>query len=142
MIVLDAYALVALLANEPAGKILAPRLEPGEVAISAANLAESLDVLNRIHGVPVPRASTLIGALVNDAIRLIPLDGKLAYRAAELRGRHYARRGAQLSLADCAVVASAPPGSTIATADRPLATMARAEGFGVLALPDSAGVTP
>ena len=55
MIVLDAYALVALLAGEPAGKLLAPRLEPGEVVIAAANLAESLDVLNRVHGIPVPR---------------------------------------------------------------------------------------
>lgn len=142
MIVLDAYALVALLAGEPAGKLLAPRLEPGEVVIAAANLAESLDVLNRVHGIPVPRTSTLIGAIVNDAVKVIPLDARIAYRAAELRGTYYRRRGAELSLADCMVIASAPLGSIIATSDAPLAAMARAEVFEVFALPDSTGEWP
>jgi hypothetical protein len=47
-----------------------------------------------------------------------------------------------MSLADCFLVASVVDGVSIATADRPVAEIARAEGIEVIALPDSTGRRP
>jgi hypothetical protein len=54
-----------------------------------------------------------------------------AYRAAEVRRRHFDRRSCRLSLADCFVVATARPGDDVATGDHALLDVARAEGLGV-----------
>ena len=46
------------------------------------------------------------------------------------------------SLADCFVIAVAEPGDTVATSDRAVALVARAEGLDVLALPNARGRRP
>jgi rRNA-processing protein FCF1 len=57
--------------------------------------------------------------------------------------RRYHRTRAPLSLADCLLLAAARGAQAIvATADRPLAGAARAEGIEVAALPDSRGRRP
>lgn len=66
----------------------------------------------------------------------------IAVRAADVRVRQYSRRDRDVSLADCIVIATAGPGEAVATSDRALARVARAEGLDVLALPNSRGRRP
>jgi hypothetical protein len=70
------------------------------------------------------------------------LDRERAGRAGLLRAQLYRRRTAELSLADCVLLASLEEGDTIATADPPLARAARRLGHTVTPLPDSRGRRP
>jgi len=54
---LDAYALVAFLVGGAAAAPVRAILREGHVAVRTVNLAEAFDVSQRIHGVPVARAS-------------------------------------------------------------------------------------
>jgi PIN domain nuclease of toxin-antitoxin system len=141
---LDAYALVALIADEPAAEEVEAILREGEARVVVVNLAEAVDVAQRAHGFaqsdvrgvlePLLLANTLASAVSGEAE---------AWLAAELRGRHYSRKDRALSLADCLLLAHAVTDeAAIATADPPLATAARSEGVAVLALPDSSGKRP
>lgn len=65
-----------------------------------------------------------------------------ARRSGSLRARYYHRGECDLSLADCILLASAGDGERIATTDPAVATVARAEGIDVVALPDSSGQRP
>jgi len=73
---------------------------------------------------------------------VVSVDERLAWRAAELRRRHYARRTSELSLADCVALAAVGSADSLATADAPLARAAQAEALEVVALPDSRGRRP
>lgn len=55
MILLDAYALTALLAEEPAAGEVGQLIADGGVVVTAPNLAEAADGLGRIHGIAVQR---------------------------------------------------------------------------------------
>jgi PIN domain nuclease of toxin-antitoxin system len=140
--ILDAYALVALLANEPAADEVAELLAAGDCAITHVNLCESVDVLDRTYGIAVEESRLVIAPLLSERIREIATSDATVWRAGELRVRHYDRRAAPLSLADCVLLAVATDGDRIATADVPVANVARSEGIGVVALPDSAGARP
>lgn len=131
---LDAFALVALLADEPAADEVETLLRRGDAAITAINLAEALDVLQRVQGVAGERLDALIGPLVSESLRLLAVDERIARAAAGVRVRRYHRTRASLSLADCVLVAAAQPGDAIATADGPLVRAARAEGLRVIEL--------
>ena len=48
--VLDAYALVALIVNEPAAELVEGVLRAGDAAITSVNLGEAIDVSCRVHG--------------------------------------------------------------------------------------------
>jgi PIN domain nuclease of toxin-antitoxin system len=50
-VLLDAFALIALLRDEPAADEVETILRRGEAAMSAVNLAEALDVLQRVDGI-------------------------------------------------------------------------------------------
>jgi predicted nucleic acid-binding protein len=66
-----------------------------------------------------------------------------AWLADDMRSRHYDKKTKTLSLADCLLLAHAIlAGDAIATADPPLAAVARVEGLDVIALPDSSGERP
>lgn len=135
---LDAQALVALVLDEPAAQDVELILRQGSVGMAAPNLAETLDVLSRVEGYPYDLLRSLLGPL---AIVVVPMTEHHAWRAAALRTRHYARDESEVSLADCALVATATPADVIATADRPVLRMAEAEGIATVALPDSSGAT-
>ena len=143
MTLLDAYALVALVADEPAAGEVEMLVRTGEAKVVTVNLAEAVDVSQRVHGYP--------GDDVRAALEPLLLAGDLgvvvsreeeAWSAAELRARHYDRRRRPLSLADCFLLAHGLAGERVATSDRPLAEAARAEGVEVVALPDSKGERP
>jgi predicted nucleic acid-binding protein len=126
-VALDAFALIALLADEPAADQVEALLRRGEAAITAINLAEALDVLQRVQGIAPERLRTLTVPLLQGSVELLPVDETLARGAGELRARHYHRSRSPLSLADCVLLAAAQAVGAIATADEPLIRAARAE---------------
>jgi predicted nucleic acid-binding protein len=134
-ILLDAFALIALLANEPAASEVETLLRRGEVAITAVNLAEALDVLQRVQGIPRERLDELITPLIRERMALVPVDQRIASDAADIRARRYHRTRAPLSLADCILLAATGEGDTLATADGPLLRVAAAEHKNVHKLP-------
>ena len=135
MIVLDAYAVVAFLVSGPAAPQVRALLREGKVAIATANLAEALDVSQRVFGLPIDRALEVLDPLFDSAIAAIPLDLAAARRAAGIRARHYHRSSRPISLADAVLLASAASGDRIATADPDVLAVARAEGLATVALP-------
>lgn len=142
MILLDAYALHAFVQNESAAGEVEELIRLGDAAIVATNLSEVVDGLVRKEGWDegdvVPRLGTVVGHLV--AIR--PVTEAHAWRAGLLRSRHHRTRDCTVSLADCVLVAAAERDDSVATADPGVATVARAEGVGLVPLPDSSGQRP
>ena len=138
MTVLDAYAVLAFLRNEPAAGPVA-RLLDGPTVLAATNLGEVIDQLVRV----VDDVHSDLALLVYLGMQIEPITGHLGSRAGELRARHYHRVARPLSLADCAAAALALAlRRPLATSDPPLAAMTRAEGGSVLPLPDSRGRLP
>jgi PIN domain nuclease of toxin-antitoxin system len=140
--VLDAFALVALIRDEPAAPEVEAILRRGAAAITTTNLGEALDQLHRVDGVSLASLRELLSPTLDEIVRVIDHDAALTWRAVELRARHYRRRGSELSLADCVVLAAARGSDRIVTADPPLVRAARAEGLDVVALPGSGGRQP
>jgi PIN domain nuclease of toxin-antitoxin system len=134
-VLLDAFALIALLAEEPAADEVEAILRRGQAAIPAINLAEALDVLQRVQGVSSERLDAITAPLLSTSLALLPVDEQLARRAASIRARRYHRTRAPLSLADCVLLAAADAADTIATADAPLIAVAREEGVRITELP-------
>lgn len=131
-VLLDAHALIALLAEESAADEVEAILRRGKVSITAINLAEALDVLQRVQGIPRERLDALTGPLMQKSVTLVPVDEPIARDAADVRARHYHRTRAPASLADCVLIAAAKRSSeTLATADELLLRVAQAEGVQV-----------
>ena len=134
-VLLDAFALIALLADEPAADDVEMLLRSGETAITAVNLAEALDVLQRVQGISSERLQELTMPLVGKQIRLLPIDERIARDAAGIRARRYHRTRSPLSLADCILLAATGASDALATADAPLIGAAEAENLRVRRLP-------
>ncbi|MGH7687146.1 MAG: PIN domain-containing protein [Candidatus Dormibacteria bacterium] len=144
-IVLDAYAVIAAVAGEPAAQAVDHELRsPGaDVRISAVNLAEVLDQLLRVARLAAPAVERSLQLLSAAGVSVVPADEQLGFEAGSLRARHYRRGSADVSLSDCFAVATAASlNAAVATADPALATMARVEVVRVVALPDSKGRLP
>ena len=142
MVVLDAYAGIAFLRDEAAADEIAQLLRQ-PTAMSVVNAAEVTDHLIRISGLSEDEAAIRMRMLTATGMSLVDADDVIATRAGEIRSRHYIRATCAISLADCFAGATcAHIGAALATADAPLATVARAEGVEVMALPDSRGVRP
>lgn len=135
MTLLDAYALVAYLVGGPAQERVKSLLREGDVAVATANLVETLDIGERLYGLPASRASEKIEGLFATSLSIVNLDEHLARRAAELRVEHYHRSRSPLSLADVILLASARPGDRIATADPDVLATAPPLGIGTIELP-------
>jgi len=139
---LDAYALIAFVAEEPAASDVEPLLREGDAAIVVTNLAEAVDVVERVHRVPPKEVEAAIRPLIGGPVALRGLTEDDAWTAARLRARYYTHGSSELSLADCLLLAAARDGDRVATADPPLARVAEAEGIEVLGLPDGSGRRP
>jgi len=142
VILLDAYALVALLATEPAGTEVDGLLESGQTAVTAVNLAEAIDITERVHQLERHEIRDALAPLLGPVVLVLPHDERDAWRAAELRAAHYERTERAVSIADCFLLAAATPDDSIATSDPAVAATARDEGIRLIALPDSSGVRP
>ena len=135
MTLLDAYALIAFLVGGPATRQVRRILREGDAAVATANLVEVLDVSQRVYGLPIPRTAAILEPLLEDALTAVPLGRTVARRAAEIRAVHYHRSSRPISLADAVLIGSAEPGDRIATADRDVIAVAKAENVESVALP-------
>ncbi len=142
MILLDAYALVAFLADEPAAEEVERLLRKERPAVTTVNLAEAVDVARRVRGLPADQLRGVLEPLLADELRPVTSSEHDAWHAAELRSRYYDRTSRAVSIADCLLLAAAGPEDEIATSDPAVAHVARAEGIGLVALPDSSGCRP
>jgi PIN domain nuclease of toxin-antitoxin system len=132
---LDAYALIAFLVGGPATQQVRAILREGDAAVATANLAEVLDVSQRVHGVPIPRAVEILEPLLEGPLIAVPLDSTVARRAAEIRAKHYHRSSRPISLADAVLIGSATPDDRIATADPDVLAVTKAEKLEAIVLP-------
>lgn len=142
MILLDAFALIALQRDEPAADAVAAMIASGDAGVPSILLAEALDQLVRVHGVPAVRLEEAVGGLLAAGLAMVHTREETPWIAARLRVRHYRPRGSALSLPDCFLLATAQAGDSIATADRPILAAARAEGIDTIPLPDARGRMP
>jgi predicted nucleic acid-binding protein len=135
--VLDAFAVIAYLREEPA----APEVQSllgHEAALTAFGVGEVLDHLVRVIGASEEEA-------VLDLAQLGLLDGVdvsagLGLAAGLLRARHYHHRRCAVSLADCVAAEVARARSdAVATADPALLDVCDAEGIKVIPLIGSGG---
>lgn len=133
-VLLDAFALIALLAGEPAAPEVDALLRRGDAQITAVNLAEALDVLQRVQGIPRERLEAVTVPLVGEAMELVQVDERIARNAADIRARRYHRVSAPISLADSILLAATGESNTLATADEPLIQVAEAEHIRVTRL--------
>jgi rRNA-processing protein FCF1 len=101
-----------------------------------------VDQLVRRFGVRPEDVVDHLDPLIGAALGIIPVENSIAWQAGELRGLHYTRKDAALSLADCMLLAAAGPDDEVATADRPLTRIARTLDIPVIPLPDSQGRRP
>ena len=132
-VLLDAYALIAYMNKEPAAPTVRRLLWEGEVAISAVQLAEVVDRMERLHGVSADEVEVVISAL---GIDVLVAGYPVGAEAGRIRARRYASSGRTLSLADSFCAATAVLGElTVVTADPVLLDVAEAEGCAVLRLP-------
>ena len=135
MTLLDAYALVAFLVGGPAAPRVRAILREGDATVATTNLAEALDVSQRVFGLPIARAMDILDSLFDGSLRSVQLDLSTARRAAEVRAEHYHRSSRPISLADAVLVASATTADRIATADPDVLAVAIAEGIATVELP-------
>lgn len=139
MIVLDSYAVLAFLKNEPAAAKVTKLLEEGdEVRLTAIGVAEVLDHLVRIVGADPEDAALDVAQL--GLAEALPTDAEAGLRAGLLRARNYHRRDRAVSLADCvAADAAKTEPARIATSDPHLLELCLEEGIDMLPLPDTTG---
>jgi uncharacterized protein with PIN domain len=140
VILLDAYALTALLAGEPAAVEVGELIAAGGVAVATPNLAETADRLGRVHGIDIQRTREAVESLEQSAdLQVRAAERTHAWRAAELRVMHYHRTRRPLSLGDCLLLAMTGEHDTLATSDPHVLATAGEERIGWIALPDSRG---
>lgn len=130
--VLDAFALIALLRDEPAAEDVHRLLVAGDASMSAVNLAEAGQKVVRARALSTSELDHIVGGL---PLSIAPFGRSHALRAAELRARYYDRRSSVVSLADCCLVAVATAADRVATADPAVLAMAESEGIGTVPLP-------
>jgi hypothetical protein len=94
----------------------------------------------RVHGVSIARAVETLERLLDGPLTAIPLDFKVARRAAEIRARHYHRSSRPISLAGAVLLGSAALGDRMATANPDVLAVAEAEKLEAVCAP-RAGLT-
>jgi PIN domain nuclease of toxin-antitoxin system len=127
---LDAQALIAFAVGEGPGRRVRHILRTRDCATTAINLAEVVQKLLR-DGAEEERVRESLEPL---GLVIIAVDASLAWRAGNLRARHYGRRTSRVSLADCCLVAASSSADTVVSGDRGVTTMAQAEGLKVVEL--------
>lgn len=140
-LILDAYAVLALLKGEAAAptvrRLLASEPMP---ALTAIGVAEVLDHVVRLEG--ATEEDTALDLAQLGLAEPSPVDATLATLAGLLRARHYHRTTRAVSLADCvAAEATRAAGSALVTADPHLLDLCHEERISTVVLPDSGGRT-
>lgn len=138
MTVLDAYAVLAFLRDEPAAVEVRPLLEAGDALLTAVGLGEVLDHLVRLLGVDEEEAVLDLAEL--GLIDAIALDGTTGAASGRLRARYYHRLRCAVSMADCVAAEIARArNDMLATSDPHLLDVCAHESIGVVVLAGSDG---
>lgn len=133
--ILDAYALIALVEDEPAADEVVRLLREGDTAVTSVSYGEALDRLVRARMLPEDGVLAVLEGLLDGPLSRVDVGFDIARRAASLRTRHYHRRRSPLSLADCICLAATGHDGALATADRAILKAAESEGIGTVPLP-------
>jgi uncharacterized protein with PIN domain len=141
---IDAYGLVAFVAEEPAAAEVEQLLRSEECRVVAVNLAEAIDVSARKHGYPLEEVRKALEPLIlRGQLAVAASDEPEAWLAAKIRVREYHHERKPLSMADCLLLAHASlTRDSLATSDPYMADVARSSGLTVIPLPDSKGKRP
>lgn len=138
---LDAYAVVAMLKDEPAAAQVESLLRTGEPAVlTTVGVAEVLDHLIRVLGVNEEDAALDLAELRLEEAQAVlePIGAGSGW----LRARHYHRTRCAVSLADCVAAETARHlGARLATSDPHLLDVCHVEGIEVHPLAASDGTT-
>jgi predicted nucleic acid-binding protein len=138
--VLDTYAVIAYLRDEPAADQVRPLLEAGDAALTAVGLAEVLDHLVRLAHAEEDEAVLDLAQL--GLIDAIPVEASIGNAAGRLRARRYHRTRCPISMADCIAAETArATHRPLATADPDLLDVCLAERIEIIPLPGSDGTT-
>lgn len=138
MTVLDAYAVVAYLRDEPAAIQVSRLLADGDTSLTAVGLAEVLDQLIRVAGADEEDAALDLAQL--GLLETTSADSALGAAAGRLRARHYHRTRCAVSMADCvAAEAARRSAEPLATSDPHLLDVCHRERISVIVLPGSDG---
>ena len=141
MIVLDSFAVLAYLKDEPAADRVGGLIHrDGSAALTALGVAEVLDHLVRLVGVDEEEAVLDLAQL--NLAEPFAVDARITTRAGLTRARRYHRRECAVSLADVVALETArAQHAPVATADAQLLATCRAEHVDVIPLPNSAGTS-
>ncbi len=138
MTVLDAYAVIAYLRDEPAADEVGPLLEAGDAMLTAVGLGEVLDHLVRLAGADEEEAALDLAQL--GLLDAIAVDSAVGAAAGRLRARRYHRTRCSVSMVDCiAAEAARHRRDRLATSDPHLLDICDAEGIDAIVLPGSDG---
>ncbi len=138
MTVLDAYAVIAYLRDEPAADHVRPVLDAGGAALTAVGLAEVLDHLIRLAGAHEDEAILDLAQL--GLLDATEVDAPVGAAAGRLRARYYHRTRCPVSMVDCIAAETARRlGQPLATADPDLLAVCHREGIPHTPLPGSDG---
>ncbi len=142
MTVLDAYAVLAYLRDEPAAEPIGELLR-APTMLSVVNATEVIDQLVRVYSRDSDEVHADLVMLAHTGMQLSAVSAEVGMLAGRLRARHYHRERMAVGLADCVAAATAlSAGRSLATADPALANLLRAEGGEIHALPDTTGRLP
>lgn len=135
MTILDAYAVLALLKDEPAADAVEHLIrDEAVVSMTAVGVAEVIDHLVRLAGADEDDAMLDLAQL--GLADPLVVDESIGARAGLLRARHYHRRERAVSLADCVAAEVARRfDRAIATSDPHLLDTCAAESIAVIPLP-------
>ncbi len=140
MTILDAYAVIAYLRDEPAADHVRPLLDGDEADLTAVGLAEVNDHLVRLAG--AHEDDVVLDLAQLGLIDALAVDAGIGSAAGRLRAQRYHRTQCPISMADCIAAETARRlHRALATADPDLLDVCHAEGIDVTPLPGSDGST-
>jgi hypothetical protein len=139
LIIIDAYAVIALLIGESAMDEVAQILRSNDpVAMTTLSRAEVLDQMVRSKGINPDSLRVDLAELPLHST--IAFDAEMSEMAGTLRASHYHRTRCAVSLEDCSVLAAALElDAVIASANPHLLEVASKMGVATVVLPDTAG---
>ncbi len=132
--VLDSYAVLALMSDEPGASLVTELLEAAQtgeigISISLVNLGEVLYIEEREKG--LPKAHEVLAYIDSLPIEIVPVDRSLALAAAHLKAT------SPISFADCfAAALSITRNALLVTGDPEFARIDPSAGLRLKWMPD------
>jgi predicted nucleic acid-binding protein len=113
---LDAYAVIGFLADEPNADDVDQLIRRGGCRLTNLGLAEVIDRMTRLYDAEPDGIAVDIATLGLESP--IPLDAATGVLAARLRAQHFHRTTRAVGMADCVLAAAARiAGEAVATSD-------------------------